>query len=261
MVSARLNFGETEYIDYVSLMPAELYRMLEDSDVSPKTSQPPVGDFVRVYDLLTGHGYQVMSVGLSSALSGTTQAAMSAAERFDGRVRVFDTLSGSCGEGLLVVIAAEAAQQGMSIDEIQSLLTQFRPLCRVFAMAEDLSYLVRGGRLPAWVRKITDFLHISPLMTAKNGRFGLAGIATGIGAKPAALGKAALRRMDRELTYRVFIAHGANLAGARELRRYILGRHTRVHSCHINEAGPALGVHLGPGGLVLGFVPQPDQLN
>ena len=261
MVSARLNFGATEYIDYVSLMPAELYRMLEESEENPKTSQPPVGDFVRVYDLLTGHGYQVLSVGLSTALSGTTQAAMSAAAQFDGRVRVFDTLSGSCGEGLLAVIAAEAAQQGMSIDEIQSLLTEFQPLCRVFAISADLSYLVRGGRLPGWVRKIADFLHINPLMTTKNGRFGLAAITTGTGAKPLALGKAALRKMDRELSYRVFIAHGANPEGARELYRYILGRHTRVHSCHITEAGPALGVHLGPGGLVVGFVPQPDQLN
>ena len=261
MVSARLNFGATEYIDYVSLMPAELYRMLEESDENPKTSQPPVGDFVRIYDLLTGHGYQVMSVGLSGALSGTTQAAKSAAERFDGRVRVFDTLSGSCGEGLLVVIAAEAAQQGMSIDEIQSLLTEFQPLSRVFAIAEDLSYLVRGGRLPGWVKRIADFLHINPLMTAKKGRFGLAGVTMGTGAKPGALGKAALRSMDHDLTYRIFIAHGANPEGARELRRYILGRHARVHSCHITEAGPALGVHLGPGGLVVGFVPQPDQLN
>jgi len=261
MVSARLNFGAKEYIDYVSLMPAELYQMLEESEESPKTSQPPVGDFVRVYDLLTGHGYQVLSVGLSRALSGTTQAAMSAAERFDGRVRVFDTLSGSCGEGLLVVIAAEAAQQGMSIDEIQSLLSEYQPLCRVFAIAADLSYLARGGRLPGWVRKVADFLHISPLMTAKKGRFGLAGITTGRGAKPSALGKVALRKMDGQLTYRVFIAHGANFEGARELRRYILSRHPRVHSCHITEAGPALGVHLGPGGLVLGFLPQPDQLN
>ena len=261
MVSARLNFGAKEYIDYVSLMPEELYVMLESSKESPKTSQPPVGDFVRVFELLTGHGYEVISVGLSTALSGTTQAAMAAAERFDGRVRVFDTLSGSCGEGLLAVIAAEAAQQGFTMDEIETLLTNMRPYCRVFAMAEDLSYLVRGGRLPGWVRKITDFLHISPLMTAKNGRFGLAGITTGIGAKPSALGKSAVRRMDREKTYRVFIAHGANPEGARALRRYILGRHPRVHSCHITQAGPALGVHLGPGGLVVGFLPQPDHLN
>ncbi|MDH3903175.1 MAG: DegV family EDD domain-containing protein, partial [Xanthomonadales bacterium] len=203
----------------------------------------------------------VLSVGLSGELSGTTRAAQTAAEQFDGRVRVFDTKSASCGEGLLAVIAAQAAQQGMTMDEIESLLTESQPLCRVIALAADLSYLVRGGRLPAWVKKVTDFLHISPLITAKNGRFGLAGITTGIGANPAALGKAAVRRMVKDTGYRVFIAHGANPEGARELRRYILGRHTRVHSCHISEAGPALGVHLGPGGLVVGFVPQPAHLN
>ncbi len=261
MVSARLNFGATEYIDYVSLMPADLYRMLQESTVSPKTSQPPVGDFVRMYDLLTGHGYEIMSVGLSAELSGTTQAARAAAERFAGRVRVYDSRSASCGEGLLAVVAAQAAQQGMTLDEIETLLTEVAPGCRVIGLADDLAYLVRGGRLPAWVKKVTDLLHISPLVTAKNGRFGLAGFALGIGARPAALGKSALRRMKADTSYRVFIAHGANHEGARQLRRYILERHTRVHSCHISEAGPALGVHLGPGGLVVGFLPQPQQLN
>lgn len=261
MVSARLNFGATEYIDYVSLMPADLYRMLDECEEAPKTSQPPVGDFTRQYELLTAHGYEVISVGLSEDLSGTTQAARTAAERFDGRVRVFDSRSGSCGEGLLVVIAAEAAKQGASLDEIEQLLTEFQPRCYTFGLADDLSYLVRGGRLPAWVRTLTDFLHISPLLTARDGRFKLAGFTTGIGAKPSALGRAALKKMKRDTIYRMLIAHGANLEGALELRRYILGKHSRVHSCHISEAGPALGVHLGPGGLVVGFLPQPDQLN
>jgi DegV family protein with EDD domain len=261
MVSARLNFGETEYIDYISLQPAELYQMLRENEEVPKTSQPPIGDFVRQYDLLTGHGYEVMSVGLSERLSGTTQAARTAAERFDGRVRVFDTKTASCSEGLLAIIAAEAAQKGMSLDEIEQLLTQAQPLSRSFGLPDDLSYAVRGGRVPAWVRKVTGFLHISPLLTEKNGRFTLGGITTGIGAKPAAIGRAAIRKMDKETSYRILIAHGANLEGALVLRRYILGKHTRVHSCHITEAGPALGVHLGPGGLVVGFIPQPDQLN
>ena len=261
MVSARLNFGAQEYIDYVSLQPADLYRMLEEREEVPKTSQPPVGDFVRQYDLLTGHGYEVMSVGLSEVLSGTTQAARTAAERFDGLVRVFDTKSASCSEGLLAVIAAEAAQKGMSLDEIEQLLTETQPLNHIFGITADLSYIVRGGRVPAWLKKLTDFLHISPLLTEKDGRFKLGGFTTGLGAKPSALGKAALRKMDNETSYRVMIAHGANLEGALKLRRYILGRHTLVHSCHISEAGPALGVHLGPGGLVVGFLPQPDQLN
>ncbi len=261
MVSARLNFGATEYIDYVSLLPADLYKMLQESSEAPKTSQPPVGDFARQYDLLTGHGYQVMSVGLSTELSGTTQAARSAAERFDGRVRVFDTQTGSCGEGLLTIIAAEAAKQGMSLDDIEQLLAEFQPLCHTFAMADDLAYLERGGRLPSFVKKITEFLHISPLMTARKGKFGLAGLATGLGIKTTALGRVALKKMQRDTSYRVLIAHGANPDGAHELRRFILGRHPRVHSCHITEAGPALGVHLGPGGLVVAFIPQPDQLN
>jgi len=261
MVPVRLNFGTTEYIDHVTIQPAELYKMLQGCEEMPKTSQPPVGDFARQYDLLTGHGYEVMSIGLSEALSGTTQAARMAAERFDGRVRVFDTQSGSCGEGVLAIIAAEAAQQGMSLDEIEALLTKYQPFNKAFAMADDLSYLVLGGRLPAWVKKLTDLLHISPLNCEKNGRFKLAGFTSGIGVKPSALGKAALRKMQKDTTYRVLIAHGANPEGARELRRYILGRHTRVHSCHITFAGPALGVHLGPGGLVVGYVPQPDQLN
>jgi DegV family protein with EDD domain len=211
--------------------------------------------------LLTSHGYEVMSVGLSGALSGTTQAARSAAEQFDGRVRVFDTRSASCGEGVLAAIAAEAAQQGMSLDEIEKLLTEHQPLSRIFALPADLSYMVRGGRIPAWVKRLTDFLHISPLLSARNGRFKLAGVTPGIGARPAALGKMALRNMNKATTYRILIAHGANLEGAQELRRFLLLRHTRVHSCYISEAGPALGVHLGPGGLVVGFLPQPDDLN
>jgi len=261
MVSTRINFGTTEYIDYVSLLPADLYRMLEECEEMPKTSQPPVGDFSRQYDLLTSHGYEVMSVGLSGALSGTTQAARSAAEQFNGRVRVFDTRSASCGEGVLAAIAAEAAQQGMSLDEIEKLLTELQPLSRIFALPADLSYMVRGGRIPAWVKKLTDFLHISPLLSARNGLFKLAGFTPGIGARPAALGKMALRNMNKTTTYRILIAHGANPEGAEELRRFLLLRHTRVHSCYISEAGPSLGVHLGPGGLVVGFLPQPDDLN
>jgi len=260
MVPVRLNFGTTEYIDHVSLKPEDLYRMLGEAEESPKTSQPPVGDFSRQYDLLTAHDYEVMSVGLSEALSGTTQAARTAAENFDGKVRVFDTQSASCGEGLLAIIAAEAAQVGMSLDQIEALLKEYMPQTRVIAIADDLTYLARGGRLPGWVKKFTDFTHISPLITAKQGRFGLAALTTGIGAKPSALGKAVLRRMQKNTTYRILISHGANTEGALELRRYILQRHPRVHSCHITLAGPALGVHLGPGGLVVAFLPQPGQL-
>jgi fatty acid-binding protein DegV len=64
--------------------------------------------------------------------------------------------------------------------------------------------------------------------------------------------------MEGDAMYRVVIAHADNEAGAIAMRQHILAQHARVHSCHITEAGPALGVHLGPGGLIVGFMPQPE---
>ena len=63
--------------------------------------------------------------------------------------------------------------------------------------------------------------------------------------------------MVPENTYRVLIAHAGNEAGARAMRRSILGGHGKIHSCHITDLGPALGVHMGVGGLVVGFLPEP----
>jgi DegV family protein with EDD domain len=263
VVPVRLSFGDREFLDGVSLSSQEFYRMLEESEEAPLTSQPPAQDFSRVYTLLTSHGYSVVSVGLSELLSGTTAAARQAAGRPGaGDVRVFDTLNATAGQGLLAIIAAEAAAKGMSADEVEALLMEMRPQTRVIAVAHDLSYCVKGGRVPAAVKRITDWLHINPVLTASpEGRLTLGGFHAGRGARPVALARSAVRKMKKDTMYRVIIAHMNDEKGAVDTRHYILEKHGRVHSCHITEAGPALGVHLGPGGLIVGFMPEPDMLS
>lgn len=262
VVPVRLSFGDREYLDRVSLSAPEFYALLENASEAPLTSQPPPQDFTRVYTLLTSHGYDVISVGLSQKLSGTTAAALQAAARQPpGRVRVFDSFSASAGQGLLAMIAAEAAKLGMTAGEVEALLLEMRPRTRVVAVADDLAWAVRGGRVPGWVKWLTGFLHINPVLTAsRDGRLTLGGFHAGRGARPEALARSALRRMDAERMYRVLIAHANHAEGAAELRRLILQQHGRVHSCHVTDAGPALGVHLGPGGLIVGFAPQPEVL-
>lgn len=262
VVPVRLSFGEREYLDRVTLSSEEFYRLLQETPQAPKTSQPPAQDFSRVYSLLTSHQYEVVSVGISTALSGTTSAALNAASRqADGRVRVFDSLNASAGQGLLAILAAEAAERGFEADEIEALLLAARPQCRVFAIANDLTYAVRGGRLKAWVKWLADHLHLNPVLTATpRGTLGLAGFHLGRGAQPDRLVASACKHMQPEQMYRVIIAHANTPEGAAQTRRALLARHQRIHSCHITEAGSALGVHLGPGGLVLGFVPQIEQL-
>jgi hypothetical protein len=261
MVPVRLSFGEREYLDRVSLQPQEFYRMLEQSEELPRTSQPPARDFKRVYSLLASHGYQIMSVGLSSVLSGTTQAARSAAERMpEADIRVFDTLNASAGQGLLAMVAAEAAAQGMSLDEIESLLVELAPQTQTLAIPHDLSFAVRGGRVPAWVKRISEWLRLAPVLQARNGRMGLAGARFGRGFEAGTLARHLVKRMEKDRVYRVLIAHVNNPEGARAVRQAVLERHAMIHSCHIAEAGPALGVHLGPGGVIAGCLPQPEVL-
>jgi len=263
MVPVRLSFGDREYLDRVTLTSSEFYELLRNSPEAPLTSQPPAQDFARVYSLLTSHGYVVVSVGLSKQLSGTTSAALQAAGRSGvGDVRVVDSLSASCGQGLLAMVAAEAAARGMSAGEVEALLQESIPATRVFGIADDLVYAVRGGRVPAWVRRLFRLLRLNPVLTATpQGKLGLGGFHPGSGVNPARLARTALRRMRTETMYRVLIGHSDNPAGAAAVRQEILRGHARVHSCHLTELGPALGVHLGPGGLVIGFLPQPAALN
>jgi DegV family protein with EDD domain len=261
VVPVRLSFGDREYLDGVSMKPEEFYRMLEESGEIPQTSQPPARDFKRVYTLLDSHGYQVLSIGLSSVLSGTTQAAIRAAEQMEGAdIRVFDTLNASSGQGLLAIVAAEAAAQEMSANEIESLLTELSPQTQTIAVPDDLAPAVRGGRVPAWVKKMSEALHVSPILMAKKGKMGLGGFSFGKGADARALAKNIVGRMNRDTIYRVLVSHVDNAEGAREVRQLILEKHSMIHSCHLADAGPALGVHLGRGGIIVGFLPQPAVL-
>jgi len=139
---------------------------------------------------------------------------------------------------------------------------EMRPQTRVIAVAHDLSYGVKGGRVPAAVKRITDWLHINPVLTASpEGRLTLGGFHAGRGARPVALARSAVRKMKKDTMYGVIIAHMNDEKGAVDTRHHILEKHGGVHSCHITEAGPALGVHLGPGGLIVGFMPEPDMLS
>jgi DegV family protein with EDD domain len=257
-VPVRLSFGDREYLDGVSLSSEAFYTLLSEEDEPPLTSQPPAQDFSRVYSLLTTHGYAVISVGLSEQLSGTTAAARQAAGRPDaGDVRVIDSLNVTAGQGLLAMAAAEAAIEGSSAEEVEAFLRDLIPRTRVFAVADDLSYAVKGGRVPSWVKRVADFLHLNPVLTANpEGKIGLNGFHIGSGANPSKLARTAVSKMEPETMYRVLVAHANNQSGAIETRHHILEQHGRVHSCHITEAGPALGVHIGPGGLIVGIAPQ-----
>ncbi len=256
IVPVRLNFGEEEFLDKLTIAPADFYRRLADPSVVPKTSQPPPADFRRQYELLTSHGLEVLSIHLSARLSGTLQAAQQAAGRSEsGLIEVFDTRNGACGQALMVLYAAEAAARGWDIPRIVERLEQIGPKTRTFTLIHDLSWGVRGGRVKPWMEALTRRLGIRLILGDRDGRLGPQSALFGQRRLVQRFARYLSRHMNDGEVYRVLISHTDAIDDARLLRDELLASHPRVDACWLEDASPAIGAHAGPGSLIVGLQP------
>lgn len=264
MVPVRLNFGDQGYLDKVSITPQEFYLKLENIEEWPQTSQPAPGDFIRQYDLIVSHGLTVVAPTLSAKLSGTLQAAEHAASRFEpGKVRVVNTQNATAGQGLIVLYAAEAADEGMDADQVVRLIEVISERTGTYALIQELSWGVRGGRIPAFLKILAEKLFLNPVLAATDsGQLSVRGVVFGRKNQHLKFARLVVRRLKKDKLYRFIICHCQAPDAARDVQQLLLERHPQVHSCQITDAGPAVGVHLGPGGLVVGvqeYLP-PTQL-
>ncbi len=149
VVPLRIHFGNRSYLDKVTMTPTEFYRELAANPEHPKTSQPPPGDFRRMYEFLASHYESVVSIALSAQVSGTCNAATTAAQRIapgpDGqrRVVVIDSHSASAGEGLVAIAAAECAKAGGSAAAVIATARDAAAHTRAFALLGSVDYAVK----------------------------------------------------------------------------------------------------------------------
>jgi DegV family protein with EDD domain len=147
------------------------YERLRISDQTVTTSQPSVGDFISVYEPLLAEGKEIISIHLSSGISGTCESAMQARERLtaDGkggeRIVVYDSRTGAGGLGLMVLTAANAAENGASAAEAADRVNAAREELKIFFAVDTLDYLRRGGRIGAARAWIGTTLKIKPILT------------------------------------------------------------------------------------------------
>ncbi|NDY94895.1 DegV family protein [Wenzhouxiangella limi] len=257
VVPVRLNFGDEEFLDKLTITPTAFYQRLAASTTAPRTSQPPPGDFRRQFELLTSHGLEVLALQISSAVSGTFQAAKSAGERFEGdAISVFDTLNGATGQGLMVLWAAEAAARGWERAAIIEHLTRTRAEFQTLCLVRDLSWGVRGGRIKPWMETVSRRLRLNlVLANTAEGKLGPRGVLPGRRNAVERFARFVLKKMDRDRVYRVIISHTDALEDARTLRDRLLTGHPKVDACWLEDASPAIGCHAGPGALLCGLHP------
>ncbi|MDI6901457.1 MAG: DegV family protein [Anaerosomatales bacterium] len=239
-------FGDEVVQDGV-LTQEEFFARMDAEPVLPTTSQPPVGLFIETYERLLERTREVVSVHISSRLSGTVEAAREAAESFKGRVHVVDSLNLSWGEGLQVLEAARAAANGASASDVVRVVERARDRVKMIVGLDSLDNLARGGRIGKVKALLGGMLNLRVMITvAKDGTFEAVGRARGAQAALRQTMEWVERQMGDERKGRFAVLHAMAPDRAEWLRGQIEDRYEIVE-IHTIKAGSTITAHTGTG--------------
>ncbi|HVS06072.1 MAG TPA: DegV family protein [Candidatus Dormibacteraeota bacterium] len=248
VVPLNVHFGDQVFRDHVDLTADEFFRRLKASAQLPRTSQPSVGVFEEAYRTLRENGDEIVSVHLSSKVSGTYNSAQMAAKGVDEpAIEVVDSLSTSMALGFMALEGARLARAGRDRATITECLRALVPKARVICVVDTLTYLERGGRIGKARALLGSLLNVKPILQLKDGEVVPIGRARG---RPQALNKLVeLLERDGHVS-QLAIMHGAAQADAEQLRERVAASYPGLDIL-LTEIGAVLGTHTGPG--VIGF--------
>lgn len=165
-----INFGEESHLDGVDINIEELFEKIETSDVFPNTAQVTPPRFAEAYEKYLKEGYKIISIHLSSCMSGTYQSACLAKQMLESDdIYVVDSKNVTSGLGLLAYRAAILRDRGLSAEEIVADLEKSKEYISSSLCFESLDNLVRGGRITKTVSVVTGVLGIKLILEVKDG--------------------------------------------------------------------------------------------
>jgi DegV family protein with EDD domain len=250
VVPIYVRFGEEVHRDRVTITEDEFYQRLESDPVHPSTVQPGPQDFLEVYQKLSGAD-GIVSIHISGKLSGTCNSAMMAKDMLEGGcpVEVIDTHATTMGLGLVVIAAAEMAKAGESMDKVVAAAKEAIPQIHLLAMFDTLKYLLRGGRIGKAKALLGSVLNVKPMISLKDGEL-----------VPVGQARNRAKGMDKLFDF------AENTAGIQDLAIVYntmpdeaqtlaerIGSIFAKEKIRMAKVGPALGVHMGPGMLIVVF--------
>lgn len=223
----------------------------------PSTAQPSSGIFAEIYHKLAGTGQQIISIHVSSGLSGTINSARMGADQVKGNVvHVIDSLTLSGGQRFQVIAAALASKAGWALDAITTRLEKIRQKTEVIYTLETLEYLSRGGRIGRVQALMGSVLKIKPVIHVDHtdGKYSTVGKSRTM---PGALEIITdnLQQAFQGKEVWVSIMHGRFVDGA-ELLKKSLTENLNIKKLEVLRISPVLGVHTGPGIVGAAVVPM-----
>jgi len=246
-------WGDDQFLDGVDLLAEEFYQRLDTDPTIPTTSQPTPQQMVQAFDRAEeGGAEEILIITISSAMSGTHESALKAAELVDVPVRVLDSKANSMSLGWQVLAAARAREKGGSIDEMVRAAEKARGSMVYIITLDTLDYLHKGGRIGGASHFIGNLLHLKPQISVDHQTGKVAGGRRSRTRKKALadLYKDFFTKVDISKTLRIAVLHNAALEEARELVHRIEEEFQPVEII-LSIVSPVLGVHTGPRAVAL----------
>lgn len=251
-----IQFPEGE-IESSQISPDEFYqRLIDMKPVIPTTALPSSGYFTDLYEQLAAEGDEILSIHLSSGLSGTIESARLGAEQAENaEVTIFDSMTLSGGQRFQVMAAVLADRAGWALDQILERLQEIREQVEVIYALDTLEYLQHGGRIGRVQSLMSSLLNIKPVIHVdhSDGKYSTVGKGRSL-ARTLKIMVDHLEALYGEDELWVTVLHGQLFEEAEELVSGLQERLNIVRS-EILRVTPVLGVHTGPGIVGLAAVP------
>jgi hypothetical protein len=260
MVPLTLQVGASLYLDRTTIASEQFYNLLESSPVYPTTSQPAYKDFINKYSYLSSHYASVIGIHMSKQLSGTfsnsQRAAKAVGEQSGKEISVLNSNRLSSALGLTVLRAAEAIEHGKSHSEIVSAVESWKDKNHILVSARTVKYLVKSGRLSHSKGIAGKLLGVRPIISVNNeGKAYTFGKSYSEKGSMKLLVDQAKEIINKGKIWGYSISHIQNLETAQWYATQMEAL-TDKKPLFINDCSPVLGVHGGPGTVVLSIMEE-----
>lgn len=256
VVPLKVFFGQEVYLDGVEITPDEFFRRQVAGEIS-STSQPSPAEFVDYYRPLAEAGDEIISIHISSLMSGTVQSANLAKTMLNyPGLEVVDSGLVSVALGLIVLNLARAIEAGKTRAELMDMIGKMKRDLRVYFMVDSLEYLQRGGRIGKAQAFLGTLLNVKPILTIKDGLVYPHEKVRGRSKACSRLISLMEEKFGRGGRLQCWITHGDFPEGLEQVRKEMLETFDCVELLTA-RLGPVVGTHGGPG--LVGLICLPAE--
>lgn len=254
VVPLTLNWDGVDYRDGIDIQPDEFYARLAKSSTLPTTSQTPVSVYTDLYKKLLDEDYAVLTMPISSGISGSYFSAVQAREMYkDAPIEVIDTRLVSMALSFQVLAAARAARDGASLEECRQVALEAYKHIGVYFVVDTLKYLHAGGRIGGGKRFMGTALNIKPILEIRDGKIEAVKSVISINKALDAMVQLVENDIAGRHPVRVSVFHALAEEKARVLLDEITHRFKADESI-LSYVSPVVGSHVGPGTLSIAYM-------